>query len=237
MVDIVMYSAPASKVRFTLPDAPFGTYYGITWNFPHIALVDGRVELDVGCAAGQVFLGTALVLVTGEVPCTTWKVNDDVEVEDCDGELQPTEAPGFQFTTGNDPGFCDDCWQYCELLPPYGLHPENGATNVPLDTELSFDHPVFQFVPEYLECSIRIGTSPDCSDAQTILVPCDTRSIVLDFLEESTTYYWRAAWGETAGSGCTNQLGALSPVHSFTTAGPIATEHTTWGHVKAMYRD
>jgi len=240
-ISVELYSAPASKVRFSLPDPPFGTLSGEVWNFPATGDRHTGMELALGCTAGgPVVLGTLTVLLVGEtVSCATWKVNDGVEAEDCYGNLQPAVAPTFTFDSVGDPYTCDTCFQYCEGLPPYGLHPDQGATGVPVDAPLSFDYPVYDYVDPSDECWIQIGTDPSCGDAQVIVVPCDTRSVVLDFLEHSTTYYWQAGWAVLYGSGCSNETGnrSLSPVHSFTTAGPIAAEKATWGHVKAMYRD
>jgi hypothetical protein len=51
----------------------------------------------------------------------------------------------------------------------------------------------------------------------------------VDGLEPGMTYYWKV--------GVYN-YGVIveSPVWTFTTLGPVATESTTWGRVKALYR-
>jgi hypothetical protein len=83
--------------------------------------------------------------------------------------------------------------------------------------------------------SAFVGTDPDCSNAQVVEVPHETRKIVLDFLEPGTTYFWRARYFEVY-PAC-QPVGAISEVQSFTTAGVLAVEATTWGKVKAMYRE
>jgi hypothetical protein len=54
-------------------------------------------------------------------------------------------------------------------------------------------------------------------------------------LEPYTTYYWRAGnWCV----GCYHGEGAISDTWSFTTgAGPVPAEPSTWGRVKALYRE
>jgi hypothetical protein len=48
-------------------------------------------------------------------------------------------------------------------------------------------------------------------------------------LEPNTTYYWRV-------TGFTDNLPYEGPLWSFTTAGPLRAEASTWGRVKALYR-
>ena len=48
----------------------------------------------------------------------------------------------------------------------------------------------------------------------------------------NTTYYWRA-WSINSYSIAPT---AMSETFTFTTGGPVATQPSTWGRVKAMYR-
>jgi len=108
-----------------------------------------------------------------------------------------------------------------------------GATGVPTNVRLTWHGGWNQ---PNTTCSIRIGTDPGCSDAQTVNVPCDgDHGITLDFLEPGTTYYWQASWF-TIPDSCYN-TGGNSIIFSFTTAGPLAVEAATWGKVKSMYRE
>jgi hypothetical protein len=241
-VTVTLLTAPAGKVRFSLPDPPFGTLVGEGWNFPFTGDRLNGMEMQLGCSGGGlVVLGTLAVLLEPgvTVPCTQWKVADGCEAEDCNGSLRPAMAATFTFITSQDPYGCNTCFQYCQGLPPYDLYPPAGATQVPLDVELSWGAPIFEYPYPDLECGIWIGTDPACSGGQGFLIPCDAPAIVLDFLEPSTTYYWRGIWRVLFGSGCSSGSGdaGVSPVHSFTTAGPTAAEPSTWGRVKAMYRD
>jgi hypothetical protein len=66
-------------------------------------------------------------------------------------------------------------------------------------------------------------------------VACDALSFAPDFLEPSTTYYWRASWFILDG-GCSDGLGGYSPWYSFTTDVPSPTESKSWSGAKVLYR-
>jgi hypothetical protein len=233
-VTLVLRTAPVGKVRFSFPDPPFSTLNTLSWTFYYPFTGDHLtgMEMDLGCSgAGEIILGVAEMFTNGLAGCYSWKVDAGCEAEYCDGTLAPSMALPTIFTTTN---FCIGCFQNCMGLPPYNLSPANGATGVPLNTPLSWEGPARD--DRDTQCAIRIGKDPGCSDLQEIPASCDAQSVVLDFLEPSTTYYWRAGWSGTGG-GCSSGDGGLSRVYSFTTAGPLATEATSWGRVKAMYRD
>lgn len=241
MVEVRLFTTPVGKVRFSLPDPPFGTFQGESWNFPFTGDRVNGMEMTLGCTgAGTVTLGTLFVLLgPGEnVPCTEWRVDADCEADDCSGNAVLTTVSPSTFTSVADPFTCNTCFQYCENLPPFNLYPPDGATSVPLNVELSWEGPIFNSPDPALECGIAIYTDAGCSGGQGFLVPCDAPRIVLSLLP-STTYYWRASWRIMFGSGCSSGTGdaGVSEVHSFTTEGPIAHEPITWGRVKAMYRD
>jgi hypothetical protein len=229
-VEIKVLTAPAGKVRFTLPDPPGGVVLSAIWSFPVTGgdLVNG-IELDLGCSGGGT-VGTLTVLFSSTPLCSPWTTGD-AEVEDCNGNLRPVEV--LASLVGG--GTCLGCFQHCMGLQPSNLFPPDAATDVPTNTTLTWEGGVLG--DDYSNCWIRIGTTPDCSDAQLIAVPCtEDHNIVLDFLQPATTYYWQASWQYIA-DGCSRGTNGISAVQSFTTEDPLAAEPTTWGRVKSIYRD
>lgn len=236
-VEVQVFSVPFSKARFVLPDPPFGVVLDEVWNYPATGDRHTGIELDVGCSGGGAVLGVLTILVeSGTVgPCAPWKVMDGAEIDDCAGNTRVSQAVDHTFSYPPYE-FCGCCFQCCQTLPPYGLHPPDGAQAVPFEVELSWTGPP-EAPDEYTECWIRIGTDPTCASGQTYAVPCDTKTFSPDFLAPETTYYWQAGWSIVSGSGCSSGSSGTSAVHAFTTTGPIAVEQSTWGRVKAMYRN
>ena len=236
-VEVRLYTTPISKVRFSLPDPPFGTLVGTTWNFPFTGDRVNGMEMTLGCTTSEfVTLGSlAITLPPGaNVACTSWKVDADCESEDCDGHVLAAVNSPQQWESVDSGLNCFLCWQYCEALPPYNLNPPNGATNVPIDTDLSWGG--LQWGDQ---CHVDLWTNGNCENGVTLAVPCDTRTVSPGVLQPSTTYYWRARWATLSGTGCSSGtiFGGQSIVHSFTTEPPLATEKVTWGAVKVFYRD
>lgn len=235
MVKVVLLTAPVATIRFSLPDPPFGTVTDETWNYPFTGDRVNGMEMSLGgCPSGHVVLGTITIISeTGVGGCLQWKVDDGCEAEDCDGVLRPSVAQSFNIS---DVGVtCDACFQQCQSLPPYDLYPPDGATEVP--TNVAFSWMGSPAVPDpSLERYIRISTDSACNTGQTVVVPSDADSISVDFLQPSTTYYWQAGWRYLFGSGCSSGDSGESAIQSFTTSSTVATQPTTWSHVKALYR-
>lgn len=235
-VRVSVTTLPASRVRFSLPDPPFGILISESW-LPHTGDRIHGMEFDLGCTAPQeeVILGYFSLFLTGSLSCTTWRVDDDCEVIDCNGVARIAESNNNTFGTNTE---CVYCFQQCKYFPPYNLDPPLGATNVALNAPLSFDWvfgPIVTDPRSSVAASISIGTDMNCGNWQTLVVDRATRSIVLDFLQPGTTYYWTASWHDQY-TAC-SPYGARSQVHSFTTEPVLAVEPTTWGRVKAMYRE
>jgi hypothetical protein len=232
LVNVVMNSVPAKKVHFSLPDPSFGTILGASWNAPASGDIHTGIDLTfASCTAGGVtVLGMLFVSIpTGTINgCVDWKMDAGCSIEDCDGNVRTATNWGVWFTNAE---YCLNCFQQCQALPPWGLSPPDGAINLPTNTQLSWTGgmPV-----GFGDCYVQISTDPDCGNAQTFPVACDSHTYVPDFLQPGTTYYWRARWFET-GAGC--DLGGSTPIRSFKTAGPVATQPTSWGQVKSMYRE
>ena len=217
---------PCQRVRLSLPNPPIGQILDEQWNFPFTGDRINGMELDLGnCSSGgDVTLGAITVFA---VPsgCPVWQVDAGAEVQDCDANWhQARELPSNMGCVGQ---VCIDYFQQCPGLPPFGLYPPDGATNVPTNVQLTW----VENGP-YSYCSVRISTDPACGSGDYYPVDCGAQSYSPSFLQPETTYYWQAFTSFDACSG-----GGLSPVHSFTTEGPIPVTTTTWGRVKAMYQD
>jgi len=180
------------------------------------------LELDLECAERKVVLGSLFVInITPDIKAI------NCEVESCgDGAVHPALG-----VIPNNVNAGDGCYTECIGLSPYWLMPPDGADGVALNTALSWTAPTL-FTSDH--CVILIGTDPDCSDAQQIEVDCAMQIVYPHLLQPSTTYYWRVVFSSIV-SQCYRQGG--SAVHSFTTTGPLAVEKSTWGGVKAMYRE
>jgi len=220
IVYVVAYTNPASKVRIKIPDRSGLTAFDPTWNYPVTGDRINGLEFDLGCAQGVIVLGTMPVIVSTP---GRWTVAQDCEVKDCDGTVQ-LSAPMFSSA------FAGTCGLDCIGVAPYGLNPPDGATGVSPVATLSWAGPPSQ-ANDF--CYIRIGTAPDCSNMQLIAADCAAHSAALN-LQPATTYYWYADYTiDVPQCG----RGGNSAVHSFTTAGPLPVATSTWGKVKAMYRD
>ena len=111
------------------------------------------------------------------------------------------------------------------IVPPSHPIPSDGETGVPLLVDLSWDHatPVCQAVlcsgePD----SLFLGTTPGPPGVGKFDSPHRVGPLL-----PATTYYWRVD------SNCVDSTG---PVWSFTTTNNVATQPTTWGRIKALYR-
>ena len=148
------------------------------------------------------------------------------------GHSAPTD-PSFQCPTAMECGTgtpvraCafDLGFMEHEEPPPSAPYPADGATAVPLDVR-----PVWQAGGIDCNClglvcySLWLGEDPE---PQLVSSGCDEPFPDLD-LQPLTTYYWRVQ--------VTNCGSGTSPLWSFTTGTSIATEKSTWGVVKRLYR-
>ncbi|HEU4930073.1 MAG TPA: hypothetical protein VFU38_09610, partial [Candidatus Krumholzibacteria bacterium] len=219
---------PAGTVFITVPDPPSAVLINEYWWFPYTGDRINGMTMDLGCTGGDLALGTlTYFFVANPGADISWTVGANSVVTDCDGNPQLSQVLPSQIN-----GFA--CFQNCMGLAPYDLYPPDGAGAVALNVELTWEG---GWGFQLYNCAVRIGTSPDCSDAQVITVPCDgANSIAPSFLQPLTTYYWQASWDYTA-DGCSSGDFGVSPVHSFTTEGPVSVQPSTWGRVKAMYRE
>ena len=190
---------------------------GITIDFP-TCVPGSATRLDV---LQIVFLANA------PVSDYTWVVGPaagkpTIELEDCDGFTMKG--------TGQYSIYCDKQG----FLGPYKPNPPDGAVDVALDATLSFvgfaneigvaDHPIdWPYQGNVHYC----GPFPP---AQPCVLPLDPGTLL-----PHTTYYWRAL---NDCLYCEHGEAGYGDVWSFTTGdAPLSTSKTTWGRVKALYRE
>lgn len=236
-VAVQVYAVPFRKARFSLPDPPYGTILGEQWNGIVVGDRHTGMEIDFGDCVTAVTLGTITLYVDPAIvgPCTPWKVDDGCEIDDCTGATRVATATSQEATTLTFDCAC--CWQCCQSLPPYDLFQADGATEVPTNVQLSWTGTPEVFDPLIHWCYVRISTDPACATGQTIYTDCELDTFSPDFLEPETTYYWSAGWNQVTGSGCSSGAWGESPIFSFTTEGALPASQTTWGRVKALYRE
>jgi hypothetical protein len=231
-------AVPFRRARLSLPNPPWGTVVGESWNFPFTGDRVTGMEFDLGnCFPPGGVLGVLTIFVDPgtNAACTPWKIDDGAEIEDCDGVTRAGVSPPNHITTVAME--CECCFQCCQGLPPYGLFPTDGAAAVPVNVELSWSGVPDGLDPSIHSCWVRIGTDPDCATAQMLLVDCDVESFSPDFLQPETTYYWQVGWNASTGSGCSAGAMGEAPIQSFTTEDVLPVTPATWGKIKAMYHD
>lgn len=142
-------------------------------------------------------------------------------------EIEVTDSDGYDMSA------VWECYGY-QLLAPYRPNPPSGAIEVPTNQLLSY-------VGE--ANSVVISTSPSLDNPRVICQnlpppphdsapPCP---LPLDPgpLAPQTTYYWQARTFSFLGQ----VFSGYSEIFSFTTGdASLAVEQSTWGRVKAMYR-
>jgi hypothetical protein len=246
---VIYYGGPYSNgdyktVRFavSVPTAP--TFFVIgAWVMGQgdvpVSTLQSGVTVPLGsCRSDAVTVARLDYFRVSPPPaCTVIKVIPDpsassgkVEFTRCDDEMVYLNEGNI----GGDLSGADGGCPAGPANPPSNPVPANGATGVNLDADLS----VLIHWPSFvLGCRelygegsrLFFGTDPN---PPLISAEGDT-SFPFDVgpLQPATTYYWRVTYLNTLGAT------GISPTWSFRTAAPIATEASTWGRVKAMYRD
>jgi hypothetical protein len=216
-------SAPARALEVSAPQLCDGA--GITWNYPVSGDPNALLTVDFGeCISGSVELFTAEFDVNGccpallHGPVTAGSAQDSPPVLiGCDGERRYLIPP-------------------CSAVSPSLLTPADGATGVSPTPFMSWDYPLGDYCQEGIGLylfTINYGTDPTALDQQA--VPMDATEWTLPMLEPLTQYFWRVkVWDDFAYYSGT--MINFSETHSFTTAGPVPVENTTWGAVKSLYQ-
>ena len=225
-VRLVHTVGPVKTARFkVVPSCPVtGGPFEFDLTFPN-CIADGATMATIFVIAdpcNQTYgLWFDVVPATGETK---------IRLTDCDGYAM-TGMDAFQTTDYDYP--CDDVsW----ALGPYRPTPPDGATGVPVNTVLGYvgnanviifsDQP-FDDATEWSHVLCAAQPDPFYS-APPCTYPVDPGPLL-----PYTTYYWRAwnvPWYSYAPA-------AGSEVYTFTTGGPVTAEPSTWGRVKALYRD
>ena len=182
-----------------------------------------------GCTA-DLFAVARLYVVALSAPCcgfgpTPHPGAGRVELVDCTGHaLTATWIPRIAVPSVNE-----WCINYAVSGVPRKPFPLDGAVNVPSSLELSWvmDPPVGTCDLGVRTCAVYLGTSttPPIFSAEL-----EGESQPVSGLQPGTTYYWKV-WSNNHG------FFVESPLWSFTTAAPVTVEPTTWGRVKALYRN
>lgn len=227
-IAIYVAGVPMQKAICIVPDLPLGTITEISWLFPHSGDRLTGVELDFGeCRPAVPFqIGEIQLELAGDppTPCFSipwWWMSGDIMA--CNGMW--LDGGGIAHNFGATGEYCCAGWQFCYPLPPYDLDPPNGATEVPTNVVLTWATTGWG--------AVDITTDPECGTVQTFTVDSDQQSFAPDFLQPNTTYYWRPQTG-WYDMWCGTPAAAF---HSFTTSIVTPTEPTTWGRVKALYRN
>lgn len=223
----VINSFPFQTIRFKAP-TPCGLVF-LSDTFPFLSIGDSQTGVSITmplCTNAPVDVMQINFFATSPVLGCTW----DVFPVDGDADILLADCDGYAMKGGSARSvYCGDVNAY---IAPYRPNPPDGATDVPTNTLLSFigsanviglteRGPAYAY--DDVACSTAFGTLCDN--------PFDP-----GMLKPNTTYYWATIYW-CAGT-CPEGEGAVSDVWSFTTGdAPVAAEPTTWGKVKALYRD
>jgi hypothetical protein len=119
----------------------------------------------------------------------------------------------------------------CEIAGPSNPSPPDHAQDVPLDALLTWTGAPADECGDMgpgMYFSLYFGTNPN---PPLILQPGTWPPQDPGDLHPGTQYYWRVLATQL------NRNSKLSPLWTFRTAGPVATEPTTWGRIKSLYRN
>lgn len=228
---VEVYGFPFQTIRFRAV-VPAGAVFlgdsGTGFGIPVIGNSQTGVQVYMtGCATTYPYgqpapAMTITFLAPAPLPNVTWEVQPfpgepAIGLMDCDGFSMNGTG---QYSIYCDPGF---------LIGPYKPNPPDGAVDVPLDQLLSFTGGAnFMY----------LGLDPQFDDNDLVCEypqsPCTFPFDPGDLLP-NTTYYWKAL---NVCTGCEHGEYAASDLWSFTTGDiTVSTQSSTWGHVKALYRD
>ena len=221
----VVSSFPFRAVRFKAM-APCGlVVVSTTSPFPFTGNPQTGVDISLpACTEAPVVVLQIAFLAPVAVSGCTWDVlpydgKENIVLADCDGFLMKgASARGL---------YCGDVNSW---IAPYRPDPQNGATDVPVNTLLSYVGNANV---------LRFGVQPPYQTDEVCNAPFGSlcaNPFDPGILQPYTTYHWSAVhW--CAGT-CPHGDGAYSDLWSFTTgSGPLATQPSTWGRVKALYRE
>jgi hypothetical protein len=218
---LMKYSDGITGIRFSAPLPPNSglTHVGDISSFPLVG--DSQTDIAVGletCHSEQITVIMTMLFVrtsAGE-PCTLYIVQPGATYTDCTfAELLLKWVDGVALSSNSQ----------CNPVPIRNPSPADGATGVPLTTQLSWDDPYY-ICDAPLAANgtgwVYFGTTPNPPYSETI-----TTTHTVGPLTPGTKYYWKVY---------NDYPSTTSPVWSFTTTASTAVEPSTWGAIKALYR-
>jgi hypothetical protein len=226
----VILTPGATATQFSAP-VP-ACFKGATWladqaPFP-VTIGNSQTGVAIGfgsCLASPIHVLTINVFAQGLTDsCCFYQVLPDpnvpsgeVEVVDCNAVLIP--ATGMtSIVSPHGGGF-----------PPLigDPDPPTGAVEQPVDRDVNWTFETCSIGLGVVWTDVYFGTTPDPP-----LVSQMDGGLTYDpgQLEAATTYFWKIRVVDTD-AGATE-----SPVWNFTTIQTVASEHTPWGRVKALFR-
>lgn len=228
---VVVNAQPFQGVEFRAPVPAGVQYLGDQSDYLSIGNSQTGVQVGTGCQASVPF---ELLRIVFFVPAPLNDVHWSVESYPGQTSIRLADCSGRWMTGSNAYSiYCDEGF----MIGPYAPNPPDGATNVPLDVALSFvgaatevgvaDHPMewpYEGNVFYCDSSPYPPGNPPCD------LPLDPGPLL-----PNTTYYWRSV---NACCCCEHGEFGAGDVWSFTTGeAPLSVNKTTWGQVKAMYRE
>ena len=217
-------SAPAKAMEVSASQSCGGS--GISWNYPVSGDPNSVLTVDFGgCIAGSVQLFTAQFDVFG---CCPALLNGPITTGP--SQTSPPVLIG-----------CDDLRRFlippCSATSPLPLTPADGATGVSLTPFMSWDYQYGDYCQEGIGLAIfTIYYGIDPGNLDQTFSTLDSNQGTLPTLEPNIQYFWRVRvwddWAYYSGS-----MINFSETRSFTTAGTVPIERTTWGTVKALYQN
>lgn len=228
---ILTNSIPVRELTFTAPvpdclGGPGAFVFELS-PFPTEGNSQTGITIDLGgCVTDTPVTVLTIYYLGGPASsCCYWTVGSwpgpdaySYEFVDCDGVTRlGASAVNSRIYT---------CCESYDVLSPYEPSPPDGATGVSTEVVLEW------LLPD-LRCGewIDLATHPPYPGPR----PSDNFDYFTSYqppepLEANTTYYWQVRLQ------CDLDTGTLSPVWTFTTGdGPVTTEATTWGRIKALY--
>lgn len=227
---ILTNSIPLKEISFRapIPGCLGGPGSFVFESSPYTTTGDSQTGITIdfgGCITAPATILTIYSFQALSDPCCPWQVfsydglTSQIEFVDCSDVARPGESAVY------GPLYTGECCVTFDVLAPYEPYPPDGATGVSTEVDLSW------ILPD-LGCGEWIYF--DDVPAPWQLVPWDDYDYYTTYdpgtLQPNTTYYWKVYMQ------CDYDWASNSPLWSFTTGeGPVATETSTWGRVKALY--
>ena len=222
---LMKYSLGAAGFHFSAPLPPGSGLTHVADNSQFVLVGNSQSDLWAGfgtCESGTiVVMSMVFVRTSAGDPCTLYQAQPGASYTDCSFAEFPVTFSGGVALNSNG---------HCSPTPFKNLSPLDGATNVPLMTALSWKSPVYL-------CNAPLASAVASADASTVFFGTSANPPAVAYDEQSpyavgpllpsTTYYWRIH---------TDYPYDSSPVWSFTTTNTVATQPSTWGAIKALYR-